>query len=124
MFSFMFSSTLLMSVVFACRACDVHTSVFYMSRCGWVGGRPTNFVCQLFPPNLRCFPPLGAYGCVCFSNVTCLEGCLLFRCDVSLKDVSRFVIRIDIIPCSPEVKKLSEFNLFREDVCELAMRPP
>ena len=58
-FLVMFSSALLMSFVFACRACDSHTSVFYMSRCGWVGGHPTIFVCQLFPPNLRCFPPLG-----------------------------------------------------------------
>ena len=46
-------------VVCACLACDVHMSVFYVSRCGWVGGRPTLFVCVSFPTQPSVFPSPG-----------------------------------------------------------------
>ena len=56
---------------------------------GGLVGTP-RFLCVSFsrPAFGVSFPSLGTCEMCGFSNVTCLEGCFHFQCDVILKDVS------------------------------------
>ena len=85
--------------VFMCRSAFPHVSCFTCQDVGGLVGTPRFLCVSVSRPTFGFSLPGDLWMCVFECHMP--GGMPPFRCDATVKDVSQFVIRIDIIPCSP-----------------------